>query len=103
MYPQLIGESTQPSSVPKHPPRNPRIPLIPAILRKRLFVPELVRRRTVRQFEQQRGANIVGAVGRADRSAKDEAVAVRRKVGLVGVQVLAEELRRAGLRSRAQK
>src|SRR6185436_12027371 len=67
-------------SVAEDPPCDPRIPLISAILRKRLFVPELVRRRAVRQLEQQRGADVVGAVGRADRPAKDEARAVRGEV-----------------------
>src|SRR5262245_48910831 len=67
-------------SVPEHPAGDARVPLISAVLGKRLLVPELVRRRPVRQLEQQRGADVVGAVGRADRSAKDEAVAVRREV-----------------------
>src|SRR5262249_47905239 len=67
-------------SVPEHPARDARVPLISAVLGKRLLVPELVRRRPVRQLEQQRGADVVGAVGRADRSTKDEAVAVRREV-----------------------
>src|SRR5215469_3338334 len=67
-------------SVPEHPAGDAPIPLISAILGKRLLVPELVRRRPVRQLEQQRGADVVGAVGRADRSAEDEAVAVRGEV-----------------------
>src|SRR2546429_3502728 len=90
-------------SIPKHPADDTGIALISAVLGKRLLVPELVRRRAVRKLEQQRGADVVGAVGRADRSAKDEAVAVRREVRLVRVEVLAEELRRAGLGSRAQE
>src|SRR5262245_19651416 len=90
-------------SIPKHPPRDPRVPLISAVLGKRLLVPELVRRRPVGQLEQQRGADVVGTVGRADRSAENEAVAVRREVRLVRVKVRAEELRRAGLGSRAQE
>src|SRR5262249_26084830 len=67
-------------SVAEHPARDAPILLISAILGKRLLVPELVRRRPVRQLEQQRGADVVGAVGRADRSAENEAVAVRREV-----------------------
>src|SRR5580700_10242991 len=89
--------------IPKHPPDNPRIALIPAIPGERLVVPERIRRGPVRQFEQQRGADIVGAVGRADRTAEDEAVAVGREVGFVGVQVFAEELGRAGLGPGAQE
>src|SRR5580700_2128540 len=91
------------SSIPKHPADNSRIALISAVPGKRLVVPELVRRRTIRQFEQQRGADVVGAVGRADRAAEDEAIAVGCEVGFVGVQVLAEEFGRAGLGSGAQK
>src|SRR5262249_738498 len=90
-------------SISKHPPRDPRVSLISAILGKRLLVPELVRRRPVRQLEQQRGADVVGAVGRADWSAEDEAVAVRGEVWLVRVEALAEKFRRAGLGSRAQE
>src|SRR5262249_53713403 len=90
-------------SVAEHPPHDPRIPLISAVPGERLLVPELVRRRPVRQLEEERSADVVGAVGRADRSAKDEAVAVRREVGLVRVEVRAVELGRAGLRSRAQE
>src|SRR5262245_56621734 len=83
--------------------RPRRVPLISAVPGKRLLVPELVRRRPVRQLEQERGADVLGAVGRADRSAEDEAVAVGREVRLVRVQVLAEELGRAGLGPRAQE
>src|SRR5262249_54500901 len=67
-------------SVAEYPARDARVPLISAILGKRLLVPELVRRRPVQQLEQQRGADVVCAVGRADRSATDEAVAIRSKV-----------------------
>src|SRR5262245_33600085 len=67
-------------SVAEDPARDARIPLISAILGKRLLVPELVRRRPIAQLEQQRGTDVVGAVGRADRSAKNEAVTVRREV-----------------------
>src|SRR5262245_34731991 len=90
-------------SVAKYPADDAGIALISAVPGKRLLVPELVRRRPVRQLEQQRGADVVGAVGRADRPAKDEAVAVGREVRFVRVQVLAEELGRAGLRSGAQE
>ena len=65
-------------SVPKHPARDAGIAPIPAVLRERLLVPERVRRRPVGQFQQQRGADVVGTVGRADRPAEDEAVADRR-------------------------
>src|SRR6266478_7350209 len=67
-------------SVAEHPADDAGIVLISASLGKRLLVPELVRRRPVRQLEQQRRADVVGAVSRADRSAKDEAVAVRGEV-----------------------
>src|ERR1700745_4068277 len=67
-------------SIAEDPPRDPRVALISAILGERLLVPELVRRRPVRQLEQQRGADVVGGVSRADRSAKDEARAVRGEV-----------------------
>src|SRR5262245_1294560 len=90
-------------SVAEEPARDARVPLVATILRNRLLVPELVRRRPVRQLEQQRGADIVGAVGRADRSAENEAVAVRGEVRLVRVEMRAEELRRAGLGSRAEE
>src|SRR5262249_2058209 len=82
----LIGESSrlrvgrQRGSIPKHPPRDPHIPLISAVLGKRLLVPEPVRRRAVRQLKQQCCANIVRAIRRADWSAEDEAVTVRREV-----------------------
>src|SRR6516162_7306821 len=95
--------SVQRQSVPEHPSRDARVPLVAAILGKRLLVPELVRRRPVGQLEQQRGADVVSAIGRADRSAEDEAVAIRGEVRLVRVEVRAEELRRAGLGSRAQE
>src|SRR5262245_43385093 len=67
-------------SVAEHPADDAGIALISAVLGKRLLVPELVRRRPIRQLEQQRGADVVGAVGRADRSAENEAVAVRGEV-----------------------
>src|SRR5262249_6827888 len=67
-------------SVAEHPADDAGIALISAVLGKRLLVPELVRRRPIRQLEQQRGADVVGAVGRADRSAENEAVAVQREV-----------------------
>src|SRR5688500_10486402 len=90
-------------SIPEHPPYDPRVPRIPAVLRKRLLAPECVRRRAVAQLQQQRGADVVGAVGRADRPAEDEAAAVRREIGFVRVQMRPEELRRAGLRPRAEE
>src|SRR5262249_35585882 len=90
-------------SIAEHPADDAVIFLVAAIGGERLAVPERVRRRPVRQLEQQGGADIVGAVGGADRAAEDEAVAVRREVGLVRVQVLAEELRRAGLGAGAQE
>src|SRR5262249_26105363 len=101
-HPPLLPSVQRPSGA-EHPAGGAPVPLVAPRLCQRLLVPELVRRRPVGQLEQQRGADVVGAVGRADRSAKDEAVAVRREVGLVGVQVLAEELGRAGLGSRAQE
>src|SRR5262245_18372159 len=90
-------------SVAKYPADDAGIALISAVPGKRLLVPELVRRRPVRQLEQQRGADVVGAVGRADRPAENEAVAVRRAVCFVRMEVRAEELRRAGLGYRAQE
>ena len=90
-------------SIPEHPPHDARIALIPAVPGERLVVPEGVGRGAIGQFEQQGGADVVGAVGRADRAAEDEARAIRREVGFVRVQVLAEELRRAGFWSRAQE
>src|SRR5262249_32315752 len=72
--------SVQRQSVAEHPANDAGIALIPAVLGKRLLVPELVRRCPVGQLEQQRGADVVGAVSRADRSAKDEAVAVRGEI-----------------------
>jgi hypothetical protein len=50
-------------SIAEHPADNPRIALIAAVPGKRFLVPELVRRCAVRQFQQQRGADVVGAVG----------------------------------------
>ena len=64
------------TSVAERPAHDPRVAIVAAVPGKRLLVPELVRRRAVRQFQQQRGADVVGAVGRADRSAEDEAVGV---------------------------
>src|ERR1700724_516884 len=90
-------------SIAEDPANDAVIARVAAVGGKGLVVPELVRRRPVGQLEQQRGADVVGAVGGADRAAEDEAVAVRREVGLVRVQVRAEELRRAGLRSGAQE
>src|SRR5262249_22465026 len=90
-------------SVAKHPADDAGIAPISALPGEPLLVPEIVRRRPGRQLEQKRGADVVGAVGRADRPAEDEAVAVGREVGLVRVQMLAEELGRAGLGSRAQE
>src|SRR5262249_59064564 len=71
----VVLPSIRHQSVAERPARDAPILLISAILGKRLLVPELVRRRPVGQLEQQRGADVVGAVGRADRSAKNEAVA----------------------------
>src|SRR5262249_17491629 len=72
--------SVQRQSVAKHPTRDSRVPLISAVLGKRLVVPECICRCPVGQLEQQRGADVVGTVGRADWSAENEAVAVRGEV-----------------------
>jgi len=45
--------------IPKHLPGDPHGPVIPAVLGKRLLVPEPVRSRTIRQLDQQCFANIV--------------------------------------------
>src|SRR5882672_3888660 len=47
------SHQSRPHSIPEYPPRNPRIPLIAAVLGKRLVAPECVRRGPVRQLEQQ--------------------------------------------------
>jgi hypothetical protein len=73
------------------------------VLGDRLVRPERIRCRPVRQLEQERGADVVGAVGRADRSAKDEARAVRGEIRFVRVELVAVELGRAGLGSGAQE
>src|SRR6185312_319862 len=72
--------SSEASSITEHPAGDARIAPVTAVLGERLVVPECIRRCPVGQFEQQRGADVVGTVGGADRSAKNEAVAVRREV-----------------------
>ena len=54
---------------------------------ERFVTPEFLSSGAVGQFKQQGGADIVSAVGRADRSAKDEAIFVALEVFLVIRQV----------------
>src|SRR3954453_11273135 len=73
---QPVFKAALSRSIPKHPSRDPPVPPIAAVLRKRLLVPELVGRRPVGQLQQQRRPDVVRAIRRADRAAEDEAVGI---------------------------